>query len=84
MFETAGRIKRHNHILELIEDQISYDLSRSFHSQVLTGKDLLFAPSTESLDGIGAQGEGLQGYFNFIDFVQLQVKAVYYLLRWLS
>jgi hypothetical protein len=86
LFDQAANIKMHNHIFELIEEQISYDISRSFSAQAQndTGKTnevthrmtrgLSFsADKMDDIQAAGLQG-GLQGYFGFIDFVQLQVK----------
>lgn len=59
--------------MEVIEQQISYDLSRSFHnSNIANNREATRSMSIHSdKDDIGSSG-ALHGYFQFIDFVQLQ------------
>ena len=64
----------------MIEDQISYDLSRSFHANGAAPSDSISrTPSLDKLDDPGsATGSALHGYFQFIDFVQLQEALAMY------
>lgn len=87
LLETAQRIKIHNSILEVIEEQISYDLSRSFDANAISSSEAVnrlrssstavesFDKTDEGTSAGAGSGGALHGLFQFIDFVQLQVSV---------
>lgn len=79
---TAKRIKLHNHIMEMIEEQISYDLSRTFQGSGGRGSSENDIRRSRSGSAGGeddpVSASALHGYFQFIDFVQLQEALALY------
>lgn len=63
MLEHAVNIKVHNHILELIQAQISYDIAKADSSEGTR-------PKSSSISGTYID---VNSYFCFIDFLALQV-----------